>query len=135
MPNTEKSLSLFSSQPRPDLWPGHIEEGPRFDSHSKPVSAHPSRAMDRSIHRVAGPYRVTFSQQAWRLIGTMPAATFQSLQQVLDRIAEAPHRVATGGQSRLSASLDGLTVVFELDDAARTLTVVDVVETGPRQAP
>jgi hypothetical protein len=63
----------------------------------------------------------------------MPAVTFQSLQRVLDRIAEAPHRVAAEG-ARRTAILDGLMVVFELDDAARALTVVDVVEKASRQS-
>lgn len=90
--------------------------------------------MDRSFQRVAGPYRVTFSQEAWKLIGTMPAVTFQSLQHALDRIAEAPHRVAAEGQSRRTATVDGLAIVYALDDAARTLIVVDVVEKGARKS-
>jgi hypothetical protein len=91
--------------------------------------------MERSVHRVAGAYRVTFSPEAWRLIGIMPSATFQSLQRALDRIADSPRRVATEVQSRLSATLDGLTVVYELDDAERTLTVVNIFRAGTGEAP
>jgi hypothetical protein len=85
--------------------------------------------MQRTVHRVAGSYQVTFSPEAWRLIGIMPSAAFQSLQLALERIAGAPRPVATEEQSRrMSATLDSLTVVYELDDAARTLTVLSILE-------
>lgn len=90
--------------------------------------------MDRSIHRVAGPYRVTFSPDTWKLIGTMPTAIFQSLQRALESIAEVPHQGSTEGPGWRRAALDGLTVVYELDHSARTLTVLEVVEAGSRQA-
>jgi hypothetical protein len=86
--------------------------------------------MLRPIHRVAGSYRVTFSPEAWRLIGSMPSALFQSLQPALDRIASSPSRGASETSTRLSATLDGLTVVYELNDAARTLTVVNILRAG-----
>lgn len=86
--------------------------------------------MERSVHRVVGPYRVTFSPEAWRLIGIMPSATFQSLQRALERIADAPRRDATEGHSQLSATMDGLTVVYELNDTERTLSVVNILQAG-----
>lgn len=86
--------------------------------------------MLRPIHRVAGSYRVTFSPEAWRLIGSMPSATFQSLQRALERIAYAPGRAAAEASIPLSATLDGLTVVYELNDAERSLTVVNILRTG-----
>jgi len=88
--------------------------------------------MQRSVYRVAGSYRVTFSPEAWRLIGIMPSATFQSLQVSLERMATAPRRMATEGHSQLSATMDGLTVVYELNEAARTLTVLSVHRTEPQ---
>jgi hypothetical protein len=86
--------------------------------------------MDRSVHRVAGQYRVTFSPEAWRLIGIMPSAAFQSLQLALERIAGSPPPVAADAPSPLRATLDGLTVVYELDEADRTLRVVDILREG-----
>jgi hypothetical protein len=86
--------------------------------------------MERSVHRVAGPYRVTFTPEAWRLIGTMPTATFQSLQRALERIADAPRRGAFEGASQLSTTLEGLTVVYGVDDTERTLSVVNVLKAG-----
>jgi hypothetical protein len=91
--------------------------------------------MERSVHRVAGAYRVTFSPEAWRLIGIMSSAAFQSLQRALDLIADSPRRVATEEQSRLSATLDDLTVVYELDEAERTLIVVNIVRSGAGETP
>jgi hypothetical protein len=91
--------------------------------------------MERSVQRVAGPYRVSFSPEAWRLIGIMPSVTFQSLQRALERIADAPRGVAAEVQSQLSATLDGLTVVYELDDAERTLRVVNIFRDGQREVP
>jgi hypothetical protein len=91
--------------------------------------------MDRSVHRVAGAYRVTFSPEAWRLIGIMPSATFQSLQSALERIADSPRRVAAEVQSQLSATLDGLTVVYELNDGERTLIVVNIFRAGTGDSP
>lgn len=88
--------------------------------------------MQRSVHRVAGQYRVTFSSEAWRLIGIMPSATFQSLQVALDRIADAPPLAAAAARSPLRATLDGLTVVYEQDDAARVLRVLDIVREASR---
>lgn len=86
--------------------------------------------MLRPIHRVAGSYRVTFSPQAWKLIGSMPSALFQSLQHALERIANSPGRGGAEASAPLSATLDGLTVVYELNDAGRTLTVVNILRAG-----
>ena len=83
--------------------------------------------MPRPIHRVAGSYRVIFSPEAWRLIGIMPSATFQSLQHALERIANSLGRAAAEAPAPPSATLDGLTVVYALDDAERILTVVNIL--------
>jgi len=87
--------------------------------------------MPRPIHRVAGSYRVIFSPEAWRLIGIMPSATFQSLQHALDRLASAPSRGAAEAPASLSATMDGLTVVYELNDEDRILTVVNILRAEP----
>jgi len=86
--------------------------------------------MQRLIQRVAGSYRVTFSSKVWRLIGSMPSVAFQELQLSLDRIADAPHRGTAEAQSLRSATLDGLTIVYTLDEAQRILTVVNVIRAG-----
>jgi hypothetical protein len=83
--------------------------------------------MQLPIHRVAGSYRVTFSPEAWRLIGSMPTTVFQSLQNALERIAYSPGRASTEESAALSATLDGLTVVYTLNEAERILTVVDIL--------
>lgn len=83
--------------------------------------------MLRPIHRVAGSFRVTFSPEAWRLIGSMPSALFQSLQHALERLANSPSRGALEVATPLSATLDELTVIYELNEAARTLTVVNLL--------
>jgi hypothetical protein len=91
--------------------------------------------MQRPTYRVAGSYRVIFSPEAWRLIGLMPSTAFQSLQRALERIAGSPPRVSMETQSRLSSALDGLTVVYELNDAERILTVVNILREGPTEFP
>jgi protein gp37 len=80
----------------------------------------------RPVHRVAGPYRVTFSPEAWRLIGSMPSSTFQSLQRALERIADVLRRAGSETEPMLSATLDDLTIVYKLNDAERVLTVVNI---------
>lgn len=86
--------------------------------------------MLRSTHRVAGSYRVTFSPEAWRLIGSMSSATFQSLQNALERLANAPGRAPHEASTPLSATLNGLTVVYSLDEVGRTLTVENILRDG-----
>jgi hypothetical protein len=87
--------------------------------------------MPRPIHRVAGSYRVTFSPEAWRLIGIMPSATFQSLQNTLDHIATVSSRGTAEVLAPLSETLGGLTVVYSLNDTERILTVVNILRAGP----
>jgi mRNA-degrading endonuclease RelE of RelBE toxin-antitoxin system len=92
--------------------------------------------MQRPVHRVAGTYRVNFSPEAWRLIGSMPSSTFQSLQRALERLADSPRRgAAAEAPSTLSATLDDLTIVYELNDMERTLTVVNIIRAGFGKVP
>jgi hypothetical protein len=86
--------------------------------------------MQLPVHRVAGSYRVTFSPEAWRLIGSMPSNTFQSLQRALERIADSPRRAGMEPAPDLSATLDNLTIIYKLNDAERVLTVVNILRMG-----
>jgi hypothetical protein len=86
--------------------------------------------MQLSVHRVADSYRVTFSPEAWRLIGSMPSSTFQSLQRALERIADSPRRAGAEFAPDLSATLGDLTIVYKLNDAGRVLTVVNIFRVG-----
>jgi len=81
--------------------------------------------MLRSHTRVAGPYRVTFSPEAWREIGRLPGGTFLALQETLDRIAQqglgpVP---AESAPKEITFKLRTLVIQCEQDDATRTLTV------------
>lgn len=91
--------------------------------------------MQLPVHRVAGSYRVTFSPEAWRLIGSMPSTTFQSLQRALELIAGALRRVDPEAPTQLSATLDDLTIVYHLNDAERVLTVVNIFRADSRKVP
>lgn len=81
--------------------------------------------MLRSYTRVAGPYRVTFSPEAWKEIGRVSGGTFLALQETLDRIAQQglstvpPQSTPT----ELTFKLRTLVIHCERDDATRTLTV------------
>ncbi|HEX8706177.1 MAG TPA: hypothetical protein VF815_45505 [Myxococcaceae bacterium] len=81
--------------------------------------------MIRSYTRVAGPYRVTFSPEAWKEIGRLSGGTFLALQETLDRIAQqAPSTVpADSGPEEITFKLRGLVIQCERDDTSRTLTV------------
>ena len=81
--------------------------------------------MLRSYTRVAGPYRVTFSPEAWREIGRLSGGTFLALQETLDRIAQQGNATPTGGSApqEVTFQLRTLVIQCERDDATRTLTV------------
>ena len=84
--------------------------------------------MLRSHTRVAGPYRVTFSPEAWREIGRLSGGTFLALQETLDRIAQQGHAApAGGGPQEITFKLRALVIQCERDDATRTLTVQRLV--------
>jgi mRNA-degrading endonuclease RelE of RelBE toxin-antitoxin system len=84
--------------------------------------------MLRPSARVAGPYRVTFSPEAWRKIGLIPSSTFEALQVAVDRLASNLGSRSLPGEDahtkqRLRAA--GLHIVYQRDDETRTLTVVE----------
>ncbi len=61
----------------------------------------------------------------------MPAATFRALQETLEHIASTMGSVRPEGEdsrSELSATVEGLTVIYQRDDALRTLTLVDILQ-------
>jgi hypothetical protein len=80
--------------------------------------------MIRFHTRVAGPYRVTFSPEAWREIGRLPGGTFLALQETLDRLAQqgscAP---AEATPQEVTFKLRALIIQCQRDDTTRTLTV------------
>ncbi|HYH94407.1 hypothetical protein [Hyalangium sp.] len=57
----------------------------------------------------------------------MPSAIFQSLQKALEQIAASPRWPASATDAPLQATLDDLTVVYELDRTERCLTVLDIL--------
>jgi hypothetical protein len=86
--------------------------------------------MHRHLPRVASPYRVVFTPQAWREIGLMPTARFEAFQHAVDDLAVKCGRLnvpATGHPELLRFSVEGLVVTYERDDAGRTLKLVDLL--------
>jgi len=81
--------------------------------------------MLRSHTRVAGPYRVTFSPEAWREIGRLSGGTFLALQETLDRIAQQGLSTvpAESAPREITFKLRTLVIQCERDDSSRTLTV------------
>ena len=81
--------------------------------------------MLRSYTRVAGPYRVTFSPEAWREIGRLSGGTFLALQETLDRIAQQGLSTvpAESAPREITFKLRTLVIQCERDDSSRTLTV------------
>lgn len=85
--------------------------------------------MHRHLPRVSGPYRVVFSAQAWKEIGLMPTARFDAFQHAVDDLAEKCGRLGAtpaAQPARLIFMVDALVVHYERDDAARTLTLVEI---------
>ncbi|QSQ22505.1 hypothetical protein JY651_46595 [Pyxidicoccus parkwayensis] len=95
-------------------------------------AARPPIVMHRILPRAAGPYRVIFAPEAWRQIGLMPTALFEVLQKAVDDLAERCGRLSTPGAEkpvRLSLAVGSLVVLYERDDATRTLLLVDIQRT------
>jgi hypothetical protein len=87
--------------------------------------------------RDVGPYKVIFSSDAWKKVGLIPGGTFLLLQQALERIAnEMGSRRPEGedSSSELRTNVQGLTIRYQRDDAARTLTLVDIIQ-APKEPP
>jgi mRNA-degrading endonuclease RelE of RelBE toxin-antitoxin system len=85
--------------------------------------------MRRSPSRVAGPYRVNFSPEAWKKIGRISSGAFFALQEALEHIAgemgsERPHD--EGAHSELHTEVEGLRVIYQRDDDTRTLTLLEI---------
>jgi hypothetical protein len=92
-------------------------------------SSNASHLMHRTLPRVAGPYRVVFSSQAWKEIGLMPTGGFDALRLAVEDLADRCSRLNARPSAqpvRLSFTVDGRTVLYERDDAARTLTLMEI---------
>ncbi|HLL01647.1 MAG TPA: hypothetical protein VK539_13745 [Myxococcaceae bacterium] len=80
------------------------------------------------------PYRVAFSPKAWHQIGQMPHVMFQALQAALDAIAQemdAP-KANDSAETERRKMAAGLVIIYQRDDAARSLTVLEV-RPGPAE--
>ncbi len=85
--------------------------------------------MPQLRHRSHAPYRVHYSPQAWREVGRMPAETFLALQELLERMGDAAHRVpaaAPGEPSRQVLPGHGLELEYTWDEPSRTLTLLSL---------
>jgi hypothetical protein len=92
--------------------------------------------MLRSYTRVAGPYRVTFSPEAWKEIGRVSGGTFLALQETLDRIAQQGLSIvpAESAPKEITFKLRALVIQCERDDATRTLTVQRLISVSEDSA-
>jgi mRNA-degrading endonuclease RelE of RelBE toxin-antitoxin system len=92
--------------------------------------------MPRSPHRAAGLYRVTFSSDVWKRIGLISSETFHALQAALEAIASdlgAARPDGEDAQSEIRATVAGLVLTYQRDDATRTLTLLDFSEAPARK--
>ena len=79
--------------------------------------------------RVAGPYRVNFSPDAWKQIGRISSGAFFAIQEALERIAGqmgSARPQDEGAHTELHIEVGGLRVIYQRDDETRTLTLVDI---------
>lgn len=80
--------------------------------------------------------RATFDvvrRTSWGIlkVGQLPGGPFAQLQQALERIANEMGSVRPEGedsQSELRTDVRGLTILYQRDDATRTLTLVDIIQ-------
>ena len=85
--------------------------------------------MHRTLPRPSGPYRVVFTPQTWKEIGLMPTPLFDAFQQAVDELASKCARLTAPTSERPALSrftVDTLVVTYERDDAARSLTLVEI---------
>ena len=68
------------------------------------------------------PYRVSFSTEAWKQIGTMPSSVFQALRGTLARMANELH--PRGPQSPQRVILEGVEVIYTWDEATSEVRLV-----------
>jgi hypothetical protein len=71
---------------------------------------------------------VTFSPDAWKKVGLSHAATFQALQRAVDNIASSMGSRRPPGEdarTELTVQAAGLLIIYQRDDATRTVTIVD----------
>jgi len=86
-------------------------------------------SMHRPTPSLTRPYQISFSPQAWSLVGSMAADTFKALRVALDSIAQgAEEGPGPEGTPPLRSSTVGEWVVlYERDSRSRQLTVRNLV--------
>jgi hypothetical protein len=71
-------------------------------------------------------YRVELASGAWRQVASLDREAFQRLMVALRQLAMHPSvEMESGTQARLTAG--GLTALYQLDHAASTVLVVDLI--------
>jgi hypothetical protein len=84
--------------------------------------------MHRPAPHLTRPYQISFSPQAWSLVGSMAADTFKDLRAALDTIAQGKEEPSAEGASALrSATVGEWVVLYERDCRGRLLTVRTLV--------
>lgn len=91
--------------------------------------------MHRPAPHLTRPYQISFSPQAWSLVGSMATDTFKALRAALDTsdlgTEEAPG--AEGTPPLRSSAVGEWVVLYERDARSRLLTVRNLVrrQAGP----
>lgn len=84
--------------------------------------------MHRPAPQLTRPYQISFSPQAWSLVGSMASDTFKALRAALDTIAQGEEHPGAEGTSPVrSAAVGEWVVLYERDTRGRLLTVRNLV--------
>jgi hypothetical protein len=97
--------------------------------------------MGRGVSNVCASYRLDFSSGAWRQIGAIEGEAFRQLTRELREIAaRAPHENVPGGTPRWTeidrspvreqVTAGRYAAIYEMDHAAGTVLVIDVIRVG-----
>jgi mRNA-degrading endonuclease RelE of RelBE toxin-antitoxin system len=85
--------------------------------------------MARPPSRGEDPYRISFDASAWHEVGRLSRDTFEALRQAVEagvkEIENSPPG-EHGAQTKLRITAAGLMIVYQRDDATRTLTVLEI---------
>lgn len=83
--------------------------------------------MSRPAPYLARPYQISFSPQAWSLVGSMAAETFKALRMALDTIAQGADEGPSAEGTLRSSTVGEWVVLYERDARSRLLTVRNLV--------
>ncbi len=83
--------------------------------------------MPRPAPPLTRPYQISFSPQAWSLVGSMKAETFKALRAALDTIAQGAEEGPGAGGALRSSTVGEWVVLYERDPRGRLLTVRNLV--------